>query len=185
MVVEVMGRHAGWIALFSGIAGTADVILIPEIPYDIDKVCEKIHEREARGRSFSIVVAAEGATPIGGEIVMKTVPRGTGDQVRIGGLGDQVAREIADRTGKETRALVLGHLQRGGMPVSYDRVLSLRFGAAAVRCVANGEFGTMVAFDPPAVIPVPFEKALVGAKRVPVDHDAVMTARALGVSFGD
>ncbi len=185
MVVEVMGRHTGWIALFSGLAGTADIILIPEIPYDIEKVCEKIREREARGRHFSIVCAAEGATPIGGEIVMKTVPRGTGGQARIGGIGEILAREIADRTGKETRSLVLGHLQRGGEPVSYDRVISLRFGAAAVRSVANGDFGKMVALDPPDIRPVPLDEALQGPKRVPVDGDAVLTARDLGVSFGD
>ncbi len=185
MVVEVMGRHTGWIALFSGLAGTADVILIPEIPYDVERVCEKILERESQGRSFSIVCVAEGATPVGGEVVMKTVPRGTGEQVRIGGIGEQVARDIADRTGKETRSLTLGHLQRGGMPISYDRVISLRFGAAAVRCVANGDFGMMVALDPPDVRPVPLSDALERVKTVPVDGDAVLTARALGVSFGD
>jgi 6-phosphofructokinase 1 len=185
MVVEVMGRHTGWIALFSGLAGTADVILIPEIPYDIEKVCAKIREREGRGREFSIVCAAEGATPIGGDVVMKTVPRGTGEQVRIGGLGEQVAREIADRTGKETRSLVLGHLQRGGRPIAYDRLMALRFGAAAVRCVAKGQFGNMVALDPPDVRPVPLEDALREPKRVPLEGDVVQTARALGISFGD
>ncbi len=184
-VVEVMGRNSGWIALFSGLAGTADVILIPEIPYDIEKVCDKIRERESRGRRFSIVCAAEGATPIGGEVVTKTVPRGTGEQVRIGGLGAVLARQIADRTGKETRSLVLGHLQRGGTPVAYDRVISLRFGAAAIRCVANREFGTMVALDPPDIRPVPLAEALREPKHVPVDGDAVLTARSLGVSFGD
>ncbi len=184
-VVEVMGRNSGWIALFSGLAGTADVILIPEIPYDIEKVCDKIRERESRGRRFSIVCAAEGATPIGGEVVTKTVPRGTGEQVRIGGLGAVLARQIADRTGKETRSLVLGHLQRGGTPVAYDRVISLRFGAAAIRCVANREFGTMVALDPPDIRPVPLAEALREPKHVPVDGDAVLTARSLGISFGD
>jgi len=185
MVVEVMGRHSGWIALFSGLAGSAHVILIPEIPFDIERVCEKIAERERRGRHFSIVCVAEGATPIGGDVVMKTVPRGTGDQVRIGGLGAVVAREIADRTGKETRSLVLGHLQRGGAPVAYDRVLALRFGAAAVRCVANGDFGKMVALDPPDVRPVPLAEALKTPKFVPIEGDAVAAARALGISFGD
>ncbi|MFV1988506.1 MAG: 6-phosphofructokinase [Gemmatimonadota bacterium] len=185
MCVEVMGRNTGWIALYSGLAGTADVILIPEIPYDIDRVCDKIRAREAAGRGFSIVCVAEGAAPIGGEVVMKTVPRGTGEQVRIGGVGEQVARAIADRTGKETRSLVLGHLQRGGRPTSYDRLMSLRFGAAAVRCVANGDFGTMVALDPPNVRPVPLAEALEGVKRVPVEGDVVMTGRSLGISFGD
>jgi 6-phosphofructokinase 1 len=184
-VVEVMGRNTGWIALYSGLAGTADVILIPEIPYDIERVCEKVMEREAEGRRFSIVCVAEGATPVGGEVVMKTVPRGTGDQIRIGGIGAHVARQIADRTGKETRSLVLGHLQRGGRPIAYDRLMSLRFGAAAVRCVAAGDFGKMVALDPPDVRPVPIGEALRGIKLVPVEGDVVMTARAMGISLGD
>ncbi len=185
MVVEVMGRHTGWIALFSGIAGTADVILIPEIPYRIEKVCEKIREREEQGRGFSVVCAAEGAMPVGGEAVTKTVPRGTGKQIRLGGVGAQIARAIADRTGKEARSLVLGHLQRGGRPIAYDRLMALRFGAAAVRCVEEGKFGNMVALDPPHVLPVPLDEALKEPKRVPVDGDVVQTARALGISFGD
>ena len=184
-VVEVMGRNTGWIALYSGLAGTADVILIPEIPFDIERVCDKIRAREAEGRNFSIVCVAEGATPAGGEVVMKTVPRGVGDQVRIGGVGARVARGIADCTGKETRSLVLGHLQRGGRPTAYDRLVALRFGAAAVRCVADGDFGTMVALDPPDIRAVPLVDALAAVKFVPVDGDAVRTARALGVSFGD
>ena len=185
MVVEVMGRHAGWIALYSGLAGSADVILIPEIPFDIERVCDKIRDREATGRDFSIVCVAEGATPAGGEMVMKTVHGGDNDQERLGGLGEVVAREIARRTGKETRSLTLGHLQRGGTPNSYDRVISLRFGAAAVRCVARGRFGTMVALDPPHVRAIPLAEALANLKVVPVDGDIVMTAQALGVSLGD
>ncbi len=185
MVVEVMGRHSGWIALFSGLAGTADVILIPEVPYDIERVCEKVREREREGMGFAIVCVAEGATPLDGELTHKSVPHGTSGQVRLGGVGEVVARQIADRTGKETRSLVLGHLQRGGKPTSYDRVISLRFGTAAVRCVANGDFGVMVALDPPEVRPVPLAEALAVVKKVPVDGDAVATARALGVSFGD
>lgn len=184
-VVEVMGRHAGWIALFSGLAGTADAILIPEIPYDIEKVCEKIRQRESQGRHFHMICVAEGATPVGGSVVTKRVPRGTGEQVRLGGIGAQLAREIADRTGKETRSLALGHLQRGGMPTSYDRVISLRFGAAAVECVANGDFGTMVALDPPDIRSVPLAEALDHSKPVPLEGDAVRAARALGISFGD
>ena len=185
IVVEVMGRDAGWIALYSGLAGSADVILIPEIPFDMERVCDKIRDREAAGRDFSIVCVAEGAKAAGGEIVTKTVPGGEGDQKRLGGLGDVVAREIARRTGKETRSLTLGHLQRGGTPISYDRVMSLRFGAAAVRCVARGRFGTMVALDPPHVRAVPLAEALANPKVVPVDGDIVMTAQALGVSLGD
>jgi 6-phosphofructokinase 1 len=184
-VVEVMGASAGWIALFSGVAGTADVILIPEIPYDIDKVCDKIMERERSGKLFSIVCAAEGATPLGGEVTMKTVPSGSKRQPKLGGIGDRLAQEIAKRTGKETRALALGHLQRGGAPTAYDRLISLRFGAAAVRCVADRKFGCMVALDPPHVLAVPLDEAVREVKTVPTDSDIIATARALGTSFGD
>ncbi len=184
-VVEVMGATAGWIALFSGVAGTADVILIPEIPYDIAKVCDKIMERERSGRRFSIVCVAEGAKPLGGEVTMKTVPSGSERQPRLGGIGDQLAQQIAERTGKETRALALGHLQRGGPPTAYDRLIALRFGAAAVRCVADREFGCMVALDPPHVLAVPLDDAVREVKTVPIDSDIIATARALGTSFGD
>ncbi len=185
MVVEVMGRHAGWIALYSGLAATADVVLIPEIPFDIEKVCTKLWTREAAGRTFSIVCVAEGATPLGGDVTTKAVHGAASESVRLGGVGEMVAREIAERVGRETRSLVLGHLQRGGTPISYDRLMSLRFGAAAVRCVAQGKFGTMVALDPPDVKPVPLADALAGIKTVPLDGDIILTARALGISFGD
>ncbi|UCG75902.1 MAG: 6-phosphofructokinase [Gemmatimonadota bacterium] len=184
-VVEVMGAGTGWIALFSGVAATADVILIPEIPYDIDRVCEKILERERSGKRFSMVCVAEGAVPIDGAITMKTVPAGRDRLRKIGGIGARVAQEIADRTGKETRSLVLGHLQRGGPPNAYDRLIALRFGAAAVQCVDDGQFGCMVALDPPHVRAVPLAEALSEIKAVPVDGDVVRTARALGTSFGD
>jgi ATP-dependent phosphofructokinase / diphosphate-dependent phosphofructokinase len=180
MVVEVMGRHAGFIALNSGVAGTADVILIPEIPFDIDKVCEKIRQREAHGRHFSIVVVAEGAVPAGGR--ERYVDAGRG---RLGGIADQVAEDIERLTGKETRALVLGHLQRGGSPTTFDRLLGLRFGAAAVRLVAQRQFGMMVALQPPNIVAVPIEEVLSRPKRVPLDSDVVTTAREIGVSFGD
>jgi 6-phosphofructokinase 1 len=140
-------------------------------------------EREARGRRFSIVVVAEGARPIGGEIVSTVQEEGR--EVRLGGIGEQVAREIEVRTGKETRTVVLGHLQRGGMPTTFDRLLALRFGAAAVRVVADREFGVMVALDPPTVLTVPLEVATERMKCVPLDSDTVLTARDLGISFGD
>ena len=183
-VVEVMGRHAGWIALNSGLAGTADVVLIPEIPFDITKVCDKVLEREMTGQHYSIVVAAEGARPAGGEAV---VQEGTkpGAAARLGGIGDQVAREIAERTGKETRTVVLGHLQRGGSPTTFDRLLALRFGAAAVRAVEEKKFGQMVALDPPAIVMVPFAEALEGGSGVPLTHDSIQTARDLGICLGD
>ncbi len=182
MVVELMGRTAGWIALYAGLAGTADVILIPEIPYDRNSVCKKIEERWAEGREFAIVVVAEGAFPIGGEPLFKQTRDG---QQRLGGMADVVAREIEDGTGRETRQLVLGHLQRGGGPNSYDRLLALRFGTAAVELVRDGSFGCMVALDPPDVLAVPLGEAIATTKRVPVDGDVMRTARALGVCMGD
>jgi ATP-dependent phosphofructokinase / diphosphate-dependent phosphofructokinase len=180
MVVEVMGRNAGFIALHSGIAGTADVILIPEIPYDMTRVCDKIREREARGRHFSIVVAAEGAVPKGGTETYLDAERR-----RLGGCAEKVAAAIEQMTGKETRSLVLGHLQRGGSPTTFDRLLGLRFGAAAVRFVAEERFGMMVALQPPRIVPVPIEEALSNPKRVALDSDTVATAREIGISFGD
>jgi 6-phosphofructokinase 1 len=182
-VVEVMGRYAGWIALHSGVSATADVVLIPEIPFDIDKVCEKIVDREARGRHFSIVVAAEGARPVGGEMVARD--QGAGREILLGGIAQQVAQEIGRRTGKETRIVVLGHLQRGGRPTTFDRLLALRFGAAAVRMVEERRFGTMVALDPPTVLAVPLEVATERMKSVPLDSDTVLTARDLGICLGD
>lgn len=184
MVVELMGRHAGWIALHSGISATADVILIPEIPFDIETVCEKIRERERGGRHFAIVVVAEGARPVGGEVVLLE-RRSAGASDRLGGIGQQVADGIAQRTGKETRTLVLGHLQRGGTPTTFDRLLALRFGSAAVRAIAEGDFGVMVAYHPPTVERVPLESVVGKTKQVPLDSGIIMTARHLGISFGD
>ncbi|MCU0305892.1 MAG: ATP-dependent 6-phosphofructokinase [Thermoanaerobaculales bacterium] len=183
MVVEVMGRYAGWIALNSGVAATADVILIPEIPFDIERVCDKILDREARGRRFSIVVVAEGARPVDGAMV--TRGEELGREVRLGGIGEQVAAAIEERTGKETRTVVLGHIQRGGRPTTFDRLLALRFGAAAVRLIEQGVFNHMVALDPPVVRAVPLAEATSRMKTVPLDSDTVMTARDLGISFGD
>jgi len=182
-VVEVMGRYAGWIALHSGVSATADVVLIPEIPYDIDKVCDKIMDREARGRRFSIVVAAEGARPREGKMVARD--QGAGREELLGGIGARVALEIQERTGKETRTVVLGHLQRGGGPTTFDRLLALRFGAAAVRMVAERRFNVMVALDPPTVLAIPLEQATERMKSVPLDCDTMLTARELGINFGD
>lgn len=185
MVVEVMGRYAGWIALNSGISGSADVILMPEIPFDIDKVCAKIMDREALGRRFSVVVVAEGAMPLGGARVFKGAAGPGGGMELLGGIAQQVADAIGKRTGKETRALTLGHLQRGGSPTTFDRLLSLRFGAAAVRCVAAKQFGVMVALQPPIVTAVPFSEALGAPRTVPLDSDTIQTARDIGVCLGD
>jgi ATP-dependent phosphofructokinase / diphosphate-dependent phosphofructokinase len=183
MVVEVMGRYAGWIALNSGVAGSADVILLPEIPYDINKVVEKIQRREARGRSFSIVVVAEGARPIGGELTI--IGKSVGQAERLGGVGHKIGAALEALTDKETRVVVLGHLLRGGKPTAYDRLLSLRFGAAAVRALAEGESGIMVALDPPTVNYVPLSQVAGRMKQVPLDCDTILTGRDLGTSFGD
>ena len=183
-VVELMGRYSGWIALHSGLSGSADVILIPEIPFDIDKVCEKIQEREQRGRRFSIVVAAEGARPKGRGPVLREEAR-AGTPERLGGIAQEVAHEIGRRTGKETRSLVLGHLQRGGSPTTFDRLLALRFGSAAVRALAAKDFGSCVVYRPPNVLRVPLSEIVGRNKLVPVDSGIILTARNLGISLGD
>jgi phosphofructokinase-like protein len=179
MVVQVMGRHTGWIALESGLAGGADVIVIPEIPYSLDSIIDKIRHRDEVGRRFSIVVVAEGAVPRDGE------PSFIGETRRYGGIAERLAGEIEDRSGKETRTLVLGHIQRGGSPTAFDRNLALRFGAAAVRCINEGSLGTMVALKGQRILPVPLGEAVEEIKRVQLDSDLVMTARQLGISMGD
>ena len=184
MVVEVMGRDAGWIALFAGLAGTADAILIPEIPYRLDPLCEKIESRYDDDDGFAIVVVAEGARPEGGDPVFEEPHPETG-MPRYGGIAERLAEQIHEITGRETRSLVLGHLQRGGEPIAYDKILALRFGAAAVHLLAEGHFGCMVALDPPDVLAVPLEEATAKMKLVPIEGDVVNTARSLGVSFGD
>jgi len=185
MIIEVMGRDAGWIAMHSGIAGSADAILIPEIPFTIESVAEKIRDRERHGRHFSIVVVAEGAALAGGEQLTVEAAGGGREEARLGGIGERLARDLEAATGKECRHLVLGHLQRGGVPAAYDRLLALRFGAAAVRCVEMRAFGTMVALQPPRVVAVPMAEAIRRRKTVPLDGDLVQTARDLGISLGD
>jgi 6-phosphofructokinase 1 len=184
MVVEVMGRYAGWIALHSGMSGSADVILIPEIPFDIEKVCNKIREREQAGRHFAIVVCAEGAHPKGEQFRYQS-PKQPGAEVRLGGIAQYVADQISRCTGKETRSLVLGHLQRGGSPTAFDRLLGLRFGAAAIRCLLEGKINEMVALAPPTVKTIPISDAIKTMKTVPLDCDTMLTARSVGISFGD
>jgi 6-phosphofructokinase 1 len=184
MVVEVMGRYAGWIALNAGVSATADVVLIPEIPYDINKVAEKIMARERSGRHFSIVVAAEGARPISGAPILAAGAI-AGRMERLGGIGRKVAAELETLTGKEAREVTLGHLLRGGQPTSFDRLIALRFGAAAVRALHEGQRGIMVALDPPTVNYVPLAESIRRMKSVPLDCDTVLTARDLGIAFGD
>ena len=183
IVMEVMGRYAGWIALESGLAGSADVVLIPEIPYDLTKVADKIRDREERGSLFSIVVVAEGAKPLGGS--PSIISRESGRAERLGGCGEKVAEELQELTGKETRLVVLGHLLRGGSPTRFDRLIAQRFGAAAVRALAEGQRGVMVALDPPTVKYVPLEDATRRMKTVPLNSDIMLTARDMGICFGD
>ena len=184
MVVEVMGRYAGWIALHAGVAGGADVILIPEIPYDLDKVAQCIRDRDAWGARFSIVVIAEGARPKGGEVSLVQEAH-QGHVERLGGVGQVCANELESLTKKETRYVVLGHLQRGGAPTSFDRTLATRFGGKAVELLMNGQYGNMVANRPPDLVSVPLGAVVGQIKTVPLDSDLVKTARALRVSFGD
>jgi ATP-dependent phosphofructokinase / diphosphate-dependent phosphofructokinase len=183
MVVEVMGRYAGWIALHAGVAGSADVILLPEIPYNLQQVVDKIKRRTLEGRNFSVVVVAEGAKPAGG--TLSIIEKEIGREQRLGGIGAKVAAALEALTVKETRLVVLGHLLRGGTPTATDRLLALRFGAAAVRALAEGETGIMVALDPPNVNYVPLAEATQRMKSVPLDCDTMQTARDLGISFGD
>ncbi len=183
IVVEVMGRYAGWIGLHAGMAGGAHAVLIPEIPYDLTHVAATIKQREERGAKFSIVCVAEGAAPAGGEA--STIGKAVGQAEQLGGIGAKVAAELGELTGKETRCVVLGHLLRGGPPTSVDRLLGLRFGAAAVRALETGHNGVMVALDPPNVTYVPLVGATHRMKTVPLDGDTILTARDLGINFGD
>ena len=184
LVVEVMGRYAGWIALYAGVAGGADAILIPEIPFDIKLVTQRLLERDRWGAKFSIVVVAEGAYAKGGTLSLVEAAHGAFSE-RLGGVGALVCQALAHETGKETRSVVLGHLQRGGAPTSFDRVLATRFGAKAVELIKRGEFNTMVAFAPPDIVARRLEDVVGKTKTVPMDSDVLLTAKALGVTFGD
>jgi 6-phosphofructokinase 1 len=182
MVLEVMGRHVGWIGLYAGIAGGGDVILIPEIPWTFENVCQAIMKREEQGKRFTLVVVSEGARLPSGQLVCEKSEQR--QQVRLGGIGSTVAKEIERRTGKETRVVVLGHLQRGGAPTTFDRVLATQFGAHAVRLVIEQKFGQMVTYWPPNMESVPIQEAI-KLDLVCPDCSAVQAARALGISFGD
>lgn len=185
MVVEVMGRDSGWIALYSGISGGADVILIPEIPFDMEKVCAKITDNELHEKDYAIVVVAEGAVAKGGEVINKGEGELGRTEVVLGGIGEWVASEVRERTGKDTRSLVLGHLQRGGSPTTFDRLLAMRFGAAAVRLVEEGIFGHMVALASPHMSSVPLAEAVKSRKKVDLKSDKVFTGREIGICLGD
>ncbi len=182
IVLEVMGRYAGWIAAHSGIAGGANVILIPEIPYSDEAVARKIQEREKAGRRFTLVVVAEGAREKGGGYAVKSQEKDK--EANLGGIGERVAAEIKARTGKDTRCMVLGHLQRGGGPTTFDRLLATRYGVAAVQMLAAGQSGMMAALQPPDIVPVAIKEAVGKLRTVPPDGNIVRTARALGISMG-
>ena len=183
VVVEVMGRYAGWIALHAGVACGAHAVLIPEIPFELEPVAATIRQREERGAKFSIVVVAEGCTE--GDGSHSVIGKSVGQAERLGGVGQKVADGLAELTGKESRLVVLGHLIRGGTPISYDRLLGLRFGAAAIRALEEGHDGIMVALNPPTVDYVPLSEVTSRQKMVPLDGDTMLTARDMGINFGD
>jgi len=185
MILEVMGRYAGWIALYSGVAGGGDVILIPEIPYDMKSVCRKLEERHRYGKRFSIIVVAEGARPKGGKMVVSRIVEKSPDKVRLGGIANRLSDEIEKRIGLETRATILGHVQRGGSPTAFDRNLATRFGDEALMFARRGWFGKMVAFKGARMVPVPIKKAVARLKLVPMDHPFLKMAKRLGTSFGN
>jgi 6-phosphofructokinase 1 len=182
MVLEVMGRHAGWIALHGGLAGGADVILIPEIPYDVNKVIEVIKQRDSDGAKSTMIVIAEGAAPKDGQQFRHAVASG---EYRLGGVADQLAREISQRVDKEVRTCILGHLQRGGAPTTLDRILGTRFGVKAVQLIAEGKFGYMVSYQNYLTEEVPIEQAVHRLRLVCPSSQMVETARAVEISFGD
>lgn len=184
MVVEVMGRYAGWIALCGGLAGGGDVILIPEMPFVREKVVDAIKDRSNRGRRSSIVVVSEGAHAKGEDLVVHTVVKDSPDPIRLGGIGQLVADFIEAETGHETRTTVLGHMQRGGSPSFADRVLATTFGTAAAELAYKGDFGKMVALKGNEVVAVPIEEATSGIKLVTPDHELIKAARSVGTKFG-
>jgi len=183
MVVEVIGRYAGWIALHCGVAGRADAIIIPEIPYKIENVANALKQRHEEGKPYSIVVVAEGAKTLGGDVKVKE--RELGKAERLGGIGELVTQQLQSLTGKESRTVVLGHLLRGGSPSAIDRNLGVTFGAGAVKALAGGLSAVMVALHPPRLAYVPLEEAIAKLRLVPPDSDLVLTARAIGIAFGD
>jgi ATP-dependent phosphofructokinase / diphosphate-dependent phosphofructokinase len=189
MVVEMMGRYAGWIAGSAGLAGGASVILIPEIPFSYDSICQKIAAREAEGKHFTLIAVAEGAREKDKDFVTSTPPvggtAGAAREARLGGIASVVAAEVERRTGKETRVCVLGHLQRGGVPTTFDRLICMRFGAWAVNLIAQKKFGRMVSLRPPSTADVPISEAVGTLRTVPLDGDLITTGKALGICWGE
>ncbi|GAB6170996.1 ATP-dependent 6-phosphofructokinase [Paradesulfitobacterium aromaticivorans] len=185
MILEVMGRYAGWIALYAGVAGGADVILIPEIPYDLNKVMLAIKNRAKQDKKFSLVVVAEGAHPLDGEMVVERTIAGRTDPVKLGGIGAKLGRELEERAKMEARVTVLGHLQRGGSPVTYDRILATRYGVAAVEAALEEDFGVMVALKGREIVRVPLAEAVNKLKLIPLTDPLLLAARNLGIEMGD
>jgi 6-phosphofructokinase 1 len=185
MIVEVMGHTAGWIALYSGIAGGGDIILIPEIPYDVHSIAEKVKERNKKGKRFSIVVIAEGAKPKGGKIAIQRLVKESSDPIRLGGIGFILGEQIERTTGLETRTVVMGHLLRGGSPTPFDRILATHLGTKAVDLVQYKKFGYMVGIKDNSFVTVPLKEVAKGPKLIPLNHPMIKAARSLGTCFGD
>ena len=185
MIIEVMGHRAGWIALYSGVAGGGDIILIPEIPYDLYIITEKVKERNRKGKRFSIVVVAEGAKPKGGDVVIQRIVKESSDPIRLGGIGFVLGEEIEKITGLETRTVVMGHLLRGGSPTPFDRILATRLGTKAVEMIVNKEFGSMVGVKGDSLASIPLKEVAKGPKIVPLNHPMIKAARSIGTCFGD
>lgn len=184
MIVELMGRYVGWLALYSGLAGGGDLILIPEIPFSLDAICDRVLARSRGGKRFSIVVVSEGAKNESGEMVVRQMVKDSTDPVRLGGIADALAAQIEQKTRLETRVTVLGHLQRGGTPTSFDRVLATRFGREAAVQACEGKQGVFVALQCGDIVPVPLADAIARLKTVPLDHHVIKSAESVGTSFG-
>ena len=185
MALEVMGRYAGWIALHAGIAGGADVILLPEIPYNMDSVIRKVEARRAAGKAFSIVVVAEGAKPVGGELSVARIVKDSFEQKRLGGAGEKFTREFEERTGIESRCTVLGYLQRGGSPTAFDRILSTRYGVAAAEACLEGKYGVMMSLQNDKIVHADLQMAGSGSRNVELDSEIIRAGRQIGICFGD
>jgi 6-phosphofructokinase 1 len=185
MMIEVMGHKVGWIALYSGVAGGGDIILIPEIPYDVNLIAEKVMERNKKGKRFSIVVVAEGAKPKGGDIVIQRIVKESSDPIRLGGISFVLGRQIEKMTGLETRIVVMGHLQRGGSPTPFDRILATQLGTKVVEMIEEKAFGNMVGIRKNSLIKVPLKEVAKGYKKVPLNHPLIKAARSVGTCFGD
>jgi 6-phosphofructokinase 1 len=184
MLIEVMGRYAGWLALYSGIAGGGDIILIPEIPYSLEAICKRVHKRSKQGKRFSIVVVAEGAKPKGGKMFVDKIIDTSPDPIRLGGISVKLSADIERCTGLEVRKTILGHLQRGGTPSAFDRILATQFGVKAVKLINNGRSGCMVALKGNDIVAVPINKAVSKLKKVPLNHSLIKLAESIGVSMG-